>query len=148
MLILKCHFLKGAYLYFHLKLYPKKQNCIPTSDPLGPRPPTLLCLYALAFSIFQCDIQTSPVAQTVKRVSTIRKTRVQSLESEDPLKKEMATHSSTIAWKIPWTEEPGTPWGHKESDMTERSFNYNYNIIYSLFIKCHSPQNVTPKSLH
>ena len=58
----------------------------------------------------------------------------------------MATHSSTIAWKIPWTEEPGTPWGHKESDTTEHSFNYNYNIIYSLFIKCHSPQNVTPKS--
>ena len=39
---------------------------------------------------------------------------------EDPLEKEMAIHSSTIAWKIPWTEEPGGlhPWGHKESDTT------------------------------
>ena len=32
----------------------------------------------------------------------------------------MATHSSTLAWKIPWVEEPGSPWGHKESDTTER----------------------------
>ena len=46
------------------------------------------------------------VAQTVKRLSTMRETRVQSLGQEDPLEKEMAIHSSTIAWKIPWTEEP------------------------------------------
>ena len=48
----------------------------------------------------------SLVAQTVKRLSTMQETRVQSLGQEDPLEKEMATHSSTIAWKIPWTEEP------------------------------------------
>ena len=47
------------------------------------------------------------MAQTVKHLSTVQKTRVQSLGREDPLEKEMATHSSTIAWKIPWTEEPG-----------------------------------------
>ena len=46
------------------------------------------------------------VAQTVKGLSTMWETRVQSLGQEDPLEKEMATHSSTIAWKIPWTEEP------------------------------------------
>ena len=40
------------------------------------------------------------------KVSTMRETRVQSLVWEDPLEKEMAIHSSTIAWKIPWTEEP------------------------------------------
>ena len=50
---------------------------------------------------------TSLVAQTVKRLSTMRETWVWSLGWEDPLKKEMAIHSSTIAWKIPWTEEPG-----------------------------------------
>ena len=44
---------------------------------------------------------------TVKRLSTMRETRVRSLGWEDPLEKEMAIHSSTIAWKIPWTEEPG-----------------------------------------
>ena len=43
----------------------------------------------------------------VKRLSTMRETRVRSLGREDPLEKEMAIHSSTIAWKIPWTEEPG-----------------------------------------
>ena len=46
-------------------------------------------------------------AQTVKRLSTMRETRVRSLDWEDPLEKEMAIHSRTIAWKIPWTEDPG-----------------------------------------
>ena len=50
---------------------------------------------------------TSMVAQMVKRLPTMQETRVQSLGQEDPLKKEMATHSSILAWKIPWTEEPG-----------------------------------------
>ena len=50
---------------------------------------------------------TARVALTVKRLSTMRETQVQSLGWEDPLEKEMAIHSSTIAWKIPWTEEPG-----------------------------------------
>ena len=47
------------------------------------------------------------VAQTVKRLSRMWETWVRSLGQEDPLEKEMAIHSSTIAWKIPWTEEPG-----------------------------------------
>ena len=52
-------------------------------------------------------MSTSLVAQTVKRLSTMPETRVRSLGREDPLEKEMAIHSSTIAWKIPRTEEPG-----------------------------------------
>ena len=51
--------------------------------------------------------RTSLVAQTVKRLSTMQETRVRALGWEDPLEKEMAIHSSTIAWRIPWTEEPG-----------------------------------------
>ena len=47
------------------------------------------------------------VAQTVNCLPTMRETLVQSLGQEDPLEKKMATHSSTIAWKIPWTKEPG-----------------------------------------
>ena len=48
-------------------------------------------------------------------------TQVQSLGREDPLEKGMVIHSSILAWRIPWTEEPGySPWGHKESDTTER----------------------------
>ena len=52
-------------------------------------------------------MKTSLVAQMVKRLLTMWETRVQSLGREDLLEKEMATHSSILAWKIPWTEEPG-----------------------------------------
>ena len=48
----------------------------------------------------------SLVAQTVKRLPAMLETRARSLGQEDPLEKEMAIHSSTLAWKIPWTEEP------------------------------------------
>ena len=50
---------------------------------------------------------TSQVAQTVKRLHIVRETWVHSLGWEDLLEKEMAPHSSILAWKIPWTEEPG-----------------------------------------
>ena len=49
----------------------------------------------------------SLVTQTVKCLPTMLETQVRSLGQEDPLEKEMATHSSILAWKIPWTEEPG-----------------------------------------
>ena len=51
----------------------------------------------------------------------MQETRVRLLGLEDPLEKEMATHSSILAWEIPWTEEPGgySPWGCKKSDTTE-----------------------------
>ena len=55
---------------------------------------------------FQC-IRTSLVAQRLKRLPGMRETRVRSLGQEDPLEKEMATHPSTLAWRIPRREEPG-----------------------------------------
>ena len=57
--------------------------------------------------VFLLDVWASLVAQTVKHLPAMRETWVQSLGWEDPLEKEMATHSSTLAWKMPWTEEPG-----------------------------------------
>ena len=51
--------------------------------------------------------KSSLVVQTVKHLSTTQETQVRSLGWEDPLEQEMAIRSSTIAWKIPWTEEPG-----------------------------------------
>ena len=82
------------------------------------------------------------IAQLVKNLPAMQETRVQSLGQEDPLEKEMATHSSILAWRIPWAEEPGrlqstgsqesdttlrlnhhhhhSPRGHKESDTTEQ----------------------------
>ena len=51
--------------------------------------------------------ESSLVAQMVKHLPAMRETWVRSLGWEDPLEKEMATHSSILAWRIPWTEEPG-----------------------------------------
>ena len=64
----------------------------------------------------------SLVAQRLKGLPAMQETWVQSLGQEDPLEKEMATHSSFLAWRIPWTEEPGgySPQGRKESDKTEQ----------------------------
>ena len=58
----------------------------------------------------------------VKYLPAIQETWVCSLGWERHLEMGMATHSSILAWRIPWTEEPGgySPWGHKESDLTER----------------------------
>ena len=58
----------------------------------------------------------------VKNLPAMQETWVRSLGWEDPLEEGMATHSSILAWRIPWTEEPGdySPWGHKESDTSEQ----------------------------
>ena len=73
------------------------------------------------------------LAQTVKCLSTMRETWVRSLGWEDSLEKEMATHSSTLALKISWTEELGagcSPWGRKESGTTERlHFHFLYGSL-------------------
>ena len=59
------------------------------------------------------------MTQMVKNLPAVLETRVQSLGWEDPLEKGMATHSSILVWRIPWTEEPTglQSMGHKESDM-------------------------------
>ena len=75
---------------------------------------------------------TSLVAQMVKHLSTMWETWVRSLGWEDSLEKEMATHSSTLALKIPWTEELGEgyyPLGAKELGTTER-LHFHFHIFY------------------
>ena len=74
----------------------------------------------------------------VKYLPTMRETRVQSLGRKDLLEKEMASHSSILAWKIPWTEEPGrlhSPWGRKESDTTERLHSLTIKLPMAFFTK-------------
>ena len=61
-------------------------------------------------------MRSSLVAQLVKNLGAVRETWVGSLGWENLLEKGKATHSSILAWRIPWT----SPWGHKESDTTER----------------------------
>ena len=67
-------------------------------------------------------VWNSLIAQSVKSLTPMQETCVQSLGWEDLLEKEMATHSSILAWRIPRTEEPGGPqsMGSQELDMTER----------------------------
>ena len=86
------------------------QSCQTLCDPMDCSPPG-----SSVHGIFQARVLewgatafSTPalVAQTVKRLPTMRETLVQSLGRED-LEKEMATHSSILAWKIPWAEEPG-----------------------------------------
>ena len=92
------------------------------------------------------------MAQTVKRLPTLREAPVQSLGQEDPLEKEMATHSSTLAWKIPWTED-GTLvgyslWGRKELDMTERlHFHFSFTFSYLIYTSVVSDSE-RPHGLH
>ena len=74
------------------------------------------------FVVIPSTLGTSLVVQMVKHLPTMRETWVQSLGREDLLEKEMATHSSILAWKIPWMEEPGRlqSTGSQSPDMTER----------------------------
>ena len=67
----------------------------------------------------------------VKNPPAVQETWVSSLGEEDPLEKEMATHSSIPAWETPWTEEPGglySSWGREDLEMTEhKTHTYTYN---------------------
>jgi len=60
----------------------------------------------------------------VKRLSAVWETQVQYLSWEDPMEKEMATYSSTLAWRIPWTEEPGTIYGVAKSRIRLSDFTF------------------------
>ena len=64
-------------------------------------------------------------------MAQLQVTWVQSLGQEDHLEKEIVTHSSILAWRIPWTEEPGSPRGRKESDTTERLHSLTHSCMLS-----------------
>ena len=76
------------------------------------------------------------MVQAVKNLPAMQETWVRSLNWEDPLEKTMATHSSILAWRIPWTEEPGglqgySPWGCKELDMMEQLVSAHAHTLKS-----------------
>ena len=88
------------------------------------------------------------MAQRVKHLPTMWETWVQSLAREDPLEKEMATYSSTPAWKIPWTEKAGRlqSTGGKELDTTERlhfHFHVRKNHLGCTELSCLKPRVLT-----
>ena len=95
---------------------------------------------SISFSADLFHYRASLIAQLVKNLPAMWETWVRSLGWEDPLEKEMATHSRILAWRIPWMEELGglQSTGHKESDTTERlhfrllvlvSFTYFFNAL-------------------
>ena len=67
-----------------------------------------------------------PGGSEVKRLPPVWETWFRSLGREDPLEKEMVTHSTILAWRIPWTEKPGS---RKESDMTER-LHFHFHEVH------------------
>ena len=81
-----------------------------------------------------------------KNLPAMQEMLVSSLGGEDPLEKEMATHSSIFAWRIPWQRSllGYGPWDRKESDMTERLFHFIFSSVCIVHLKItsfHSPSN-------
>ena len=122
----------GLKWYGHAKILHLRQRISCCSGPsnnqnCGTTPSGSICILGITYS--SCDVfllpiywviwkgasfecgseqeRTSLVPQTVKSLSAVQETRVLSLGRKDPLEKEMATHSSILAWKIPWMKEPG-----------------------------------------
>ena len=83
---------------------------------------TITCKLWGTLTLPYLDIRAFLVAQMVKHLPAVQETRVQSLGWEDSLEKGMATDSSILAWRTPWTEKlvGYSPWGRKESDTTEQ----------------------------
>ena len=77
------------------------------------------------------------MAQTVKNLLAMQDIQVQSLGWEDPLEKGITTHSSILAWRIPWTEQPDrlhTPWGRKELDTFTTGVQYNDSQLLKVLL--------------
>ena len=74
----------------------------------------------------------------MKKPRAVQETQVPSLGWEDPLEEDMATHSSILAWEIPWTEEAGrySPWGHKDSDTTESLNTHTHTRLTYVSSSC------------
>ena len=96
----------------------------------------LSCLLAI------CWITRGLVAQRVKRLPAMWESRVRLLGWEDPLEKERATHSSTLAWRIPWTEEPG-----RLQPMGSQRVGHNWATSLS-FLFFHFPEVLQDEGKH
>ena len=81
--------------------------------------------------IFAIAQMASLVAQLVKSPTTMRETWVRSLGQKDPLEKEMASHSSILAWRIPWMEEPGGLQSTGSKSLTRLS-NFTHSLTHSM----------------
>ena len=97
----------------------------------------LLTAFVLKSVLSDIVLLASLVAQRVKRLPAMQETRVWSLSGEDPLEKEMSTHSSALAWKIPWTEKPGVgyrPWGSRELNTALLSLWCSFHLSHDFHL--------------
>ena len=117
----------------------------PPGDLLHPGIPPA-SLTSPAMQAGSLPLGASLMAQMVKNLPAMQETQVQSLGQEDPLQKEMATHSSILAWRIPWIEEPSGPqaMGHKESDTTERLV-HTYILLIGASLMAQMVKNLPAK---
>ena len=94
-----------------------EHSVLPSARIAAPSLPCSCCWYVSSLVTGQ---HIALIAQSVKNLPAVQETRVQFLGWEDALEKEMATHSGILAWRIPWTEEPGglQSMGSQESDTT------------------------------
>ena len=102
----KCDEITAAVLWFKAQDLYRLGTKIKYSEGVNPGH-LLLSEQKFVHRRILCITWASLVAQRLKCLPAMRETWVQSLGREDPLEKEMATHSSILAWRIPWTEEPG-----------------------------------------
>ena len=87
-------------------------------------------------------IWASLVAQMIKNLPTKQETWVRSLSQEDPLEKGMATHSNILAWRIPWTEEPGRLWSMGlQTDTTEAAQHSTQHTFFKLTVVLQQQHN-------
>ena len=86
------------------------------------------------------DLWVSLVAQRIKRLPAMQEIQIRSLGWEDPLEKEMATHSSILAWRIPWTEEPGglqsTGVTKSRTRLSDFTFTFNFRWLSGKEFTC------------
>ena len=99
------NFPKHQHIFLIAALFNRNRR-VKTPDSVDTMITSFQAIIPLRIDSIQCENRASLVAQMVKRLPAMRETRVQSLGWEDPLEKEMATHSSILAWKISWME-PG-----------------------------------------
>ena len=99
---------------YEAQIIETKQNTFPHLSPLSPMVGSGCLLWY--FATHHISIGASLIAQLVKNLPAMQETLVQFLGWEDPLEKGKATHSSVLAWRIPWTV---CPWPHEQPDVTE-----------------------------
>ena len=113
---------------------------------------TLSCQYLTSISFFIFSfffwfgIMASQVAWWVKNLPAMQETQVQSLGWEDPLEDGMTTHSGILAWRVPWTEEPGRLWAIRVAKSQTRLKQVSMHACIPLELKKHKNNPAGPKS--